>query len=311
VIPREPSALLEAARAGSVAALARLISYVEGDEFRETTAALVYERPAPYVIGITGAPGVGKSTLTDQLVVSALEHYPKAAVLCVDPSSTSSGGALLGDRIRMQRHAESPHVYIRSLATRGALGGLSMAAPDAIRVLGAVGYDLVVVETVGVGQVEIDIEKFADTVVVVVSPGWGDEIQVAKAGILEIADIFVINKADRDGATAAQRDLEELVASTEREQWTPPVLLTSAVSGEGVNGLMLDIERHKQELLPAARNATLMWRAATQLTNALEFQRAREARAAETTAAYGQALASLIANSIDPYRAAREVLSSL
>ena len=312
VVPREPAALLAEAHDGAVAALARLISYVEGEQYREETAALVYRTPAPYVIGVTGSPGVGKSTLTDRLIDAALASAnQRVAVLCVDPSSTSSGGALLGDRVRMQRHAGTTNLYIRSLATRGAHGGLSLCVPDAIRVLGAVGFDLVIIETVGVGQIEIDIEKFADTVLVLVSPGWGDALQVAKAGILEIADIFVVNKSDRDGATSAHHDLDELVQATARTQWVPPVLDTTATTGEGVAALWEAIGRHREERSPAARNATKMWRAATQLRGAIERQRDREAQTAQASAAYGFALAALVADEIDPYQAAREVLSSL
>ncbi|OYV64363.1 MAG: methylmalonyl Co-A mutase-associated GTPase MeaB, partial [Actinobacteria bacterium 21-64-8] len=187
------------AREGSRTALARLLTYVEsGGEHLRDSVALAYTAPAPFVVGITGPPGAGKSTLTDRLITTLLGGeiasvaLDQIGVLCVDPSSPFSGGAILGDRIRMQEHATNERVFIRSMATRGHLGGLSLAVPDALRVLGATGFAFVLVETVGVGQMEVEIASAADTTVVVTNPGWGDSMQANKAGLLEVADVFVI-----------------------------------------------------------------------------------------------------------------------
>ncbi|HET9633662.1 MAG TPA: methylmalonyl Co-A mutase-associated GTPase MeaB, partial [Terrabacter sp.] len=197
-------ALVESARAGSPRAVARLISLVEDghESLREVMAALTPHSGNAYVIGLTGSPGVGKSTTTTALVGAFRERRLRVGVLAVDPSSPFSGGALLGDRVRMQDHALDPEVYIRSMASRGHLGGLSFTTPQAIRVLDAAGCDVVLVETVGVGQSEVEVAGLADTSVVLLAPGMGDGIQAAKAGILEIGDVFVVNKADRDGADA-------------------------------------------------------------------------------------------------------------
>ena len=199
---------------GSRVALARLLTMVErGGADSEAVAALSYRAPIPYTVGLTGAPGAGKSTLTDRLITTVRTGWPavaggeaapldQVAVLAIDPSSPFTGGAILGDRVRMQEHATDPTVFIRSMATRGHLGGLSLAVPDAIRTLGAAGMPVVLVETVGVGQMEVDVARATDTTVVVMNPGWGDSMQANKAGLLEIADIFVINKADRPGVTS-------------------------------------------------------------------------------------------------------------
>ena len=235
---KEPAELVTQARAGSRTALARLISYVEsGGPTQRATASLAYRAPSPYVVGITGAPGSGKSTLTDRLIAAVLEAgsfngadpFDQVAVLCVDPSSPFSGGAILGDRIRMQDHATNEHVFIRSMATRGHLGGLSLAVPDAVRVLGAATFALALVETVGVGQLEVEIASAADTTVVVVNPGWGDAMQANKAGLLEVADIFVINKADRAGLAETRRDLEQMLDLGGHHEWRPKVLETVGV----------------------------------------------------------------------------------
>src|SRR4051812_26240341 len=189
-----------------------------------------------WVIGLTGSPGVGKSTSTSVLVTSFRHAGKRVGVLAVDPSSPFSGGALLGDRVRMQEHALDEGVYIRSMATRGQLGGLARATPQALRVLDAAGCDVVLVETVGVGQAEVEIASLADTTVVLVAPGMGDAIQAAKAGILEIADVFVVNKADRDGADQAARDLRNMLSLAERrgaDEWQPPIVKTIASRGEG------------------------------------------------------------------------------
>ncbi len=205
--------LVEQARQGRPRAVARLISLVEGasPELREVMAALAPLTGNAYVVGLTGSPGVGKSTTTSALVTAYRKTGKRVGVLAVDPSSPFSGGALLGDRVRMSEHASDPGVYIRSMATRGHLGGLAWAAPQAIRVLDAAGCDVVLVETVGVGQSEVEIASQADTSVVLLAPGMGDGIQAAKAGILEIGDVYVVNKADRDGADATARELNHML----------------------------------------------------------------------------------------------------
>jgi LAO/AO transport system kinase len=196
-------------------------------------------------IGITGAPGAGKSTLTDQLVGQLRATGGEVGVLAVDPTSPFSGGAILGDRVRMQSHTNDPGVFIRSMATRGHLGGLALAAPQAIRVLDAIGKAWIVIETVGVGQVEVEIAGYADTTVVVVNPGWGDAVQTAKAGLLEIADVFVVNKADRPGAAETVADLQGMLDLSTRHTWQPQIVRTVATTGEGVDELFEAIAAHK------------------------------------------------------------------
>jgi LAO/AO transport system kinase len=198
------------------------------------------------VIGLTGAPGVGKSTVTAALVAAYRDRGLRVAVLAVDPTSPFTGGALLGDRVRMQEHATDPGVFIRSMATRGHLGGLSQAAPLAVRVLDAAGFALVLVETVGVGQAEVEIASLADTTIVLVAPGMGDAIQAAKAGILEVGDIFVVNKADKTGAQEAVRDLRTMIAMAGHRAgaWKPPIVSTVAVKGEGIGELAEKLDAH-------------------------------------------------------------------
>jgi LAO/AO transport system kinase len=200
--------LADGVLAGDPRAVARAISMVEdgAEGLEELSAALFGRTGHAYTLGLTGAPGVGKSTLAAELVTAGRERGLRVAVLAIDPTSPFTGGALLGDRLRMQAHATDPGVFIRSMATRGHLGGMALAAPEAVRILDASGTELVIVETVGVGQAEVDVAAATDTTLVVVSPGWGDAIQVAKAGVLEIADVFVVNKADREGAEAAARE---------------------------------------------------------------------------------------------------------
>jgi LAO/AO transport system kinase len=244
--PSDPAALLALAQDGDRVALARLVSLVErGGAPGLAVARLAYRAPVPYTMGLTGAPGAGKSTLTDRLITLVRSGWPDPApepiaqvgVLAVDPTSPFSGGAILGDRVRMQQHALDPTVFIRSMATRGHLGGLALAVPDAVRVLGAAGLPVVIVETVGVGQMEIEVASSADTTMVVVTPGWGDSMQANKAGLLEIADIFVINKADRPGAREARRDLEQMLDLSSLGAWRPPIVDTVASSGEGLAAL--------------------------------------------------------------------------
>ena len=211
-------------------------------------AALAPHAGNAYVIGLTGSPGVGKSTTTTALVGAFRERGLRVGVLAVDPSSPFSGGALLGDRIRMQDHALDPEVYIRSMASRGHLGGLSFTTPQAIRVLDAAGCDVVLVETVGVGQSEVEIAGLADTSVVLLAPGMGDGIQAAKAGILEIGDVFLVNKADRDGADATVRDLRHMISLGDRTEpglWRPPVVKTVASQKAGIDEVMEALGKHR------------------------------------------------------------------
>ena len=239
--------LVARAREGQPRAVARLISFVEDSSplLREVTAALAPYAGRAHVIGLTGAPGVGKSTSTSAIVTRLRARDLRVGVLAVDPSSPFSGGALLGDRVRMQEHATDPQVFIRSMASRGHLGGLSWATPQAVRVLDAAGCDVVLVETVGVGQSEVEVAGAADTTVVLLAPGMGDGVQAAKAGILEIGDLFVVNKADRDGAESTLRELRHMLtlgagprSGPASDPWTPPVLKTVAAKGEGAEDVV-------------------------------------------------------------------------
>jgi LAO/AO transport system kinase len=241
--------LLQSARSGDRAALARLLSIVErgGPQARETGRLAYPLGGSAYTVGITGSPGAGKSTLTSALIGHLRSQQLEVAVLAVDPSSPFTGGAILGDRVRMQDHATDPGVFIRSMATRGHLGGLSLATPEAIRLLDAIGRHWVLIETVGVGQVEIEIAGKADTTVVVVNPGWGDAVQANKAGIMEIADVFVINKADRKGVEETRRDIEMMLELTDlaHDAWRPPIVATVANDSSGVPELWEQINAHR------------------------------------------------------------------
>lgn len=247
----DPSELLERARSGDRAALARLLSLVErgGEAARAVGRATHPLGGQAYTVGLTGAPGAGKSTLTSALVGRIRADDLAVAVLAIDPSSPFSGGAILGDRVRMQDHTGDDRVYIRSMATRGHLGGLSLATLEAVRALDATGWPWVLIETVGVGQVEVEVASAADTTVVVVNPGWGDAVQANKAGLLEIADVFVINKADRPGVAETRRDLERMLDLTDRPGWRPPVVATQAPVGEGVDELWEAIGAHRDHLV--------------------------------------------------------------
>ncbi|MFG3599282.1 methylmalonyl Co-A mutase-associated GTPase MeaB [Micromonospora chersina] len=313
---RDVPLLVERARAGDPRAVARLITLVEsGDEVLPQVAAAL----APYaghaqVVGLTGSPGVGKSTTTNELVRALRARGHRVGVLAIDPSSPFTGGAILGDRVRMQDHATDPGVYIRSMSSRGHLGGLSAATPQAVRVLEGAGCDVVLVETVGVGQAEVEVASLADTTLVLLAPGMGDAIQAVKAGILEIADVFVVNKADRDGADATVRDIQGMIALGERGpgEWRPQVVRSIAARGEGIDDIAAAIDKHRD------------W-----LERHGELRRRREARAAAEIEAIalgtlrdrigslrdGTQLPTLAAKvaegAIDPYAAAGELLAQL
>jgi LAO/AO transport system kinase len=324
--------LVAGAREGRPRAVARLISLIEnaasGPQHREGPGSPVatlrrvmaeLAKPGPdgrrpyaaRVIGLTGSPGVGKSTTTGMLVGELRKRGDRVGVLAVDPSSPFTGGALLGDRVRMQDHATDPGVFIRSMATRGHLGGLAWATPQALRVLDAAGCDVILIETVGVGQAEVDIAGLADTTVVLLAPGMGDGVQAAKAGILEIADVFVVNKADRDGAQATMRELRNMIALG-APAWKPPIVPTVAVRGEGAAELVTALGGHLAHLEESG-----------------ELHRRRRARARDEIEAIALgALRSRIADvhghhrldalatrvldgSADPYTAADDLLAAL
>ncbi|MFE0698913.1 methylmalonyl Co-A mutase-associated GTPase MeaB [Streptomyces sp. NPDC058872] len=309
--------LVALAREGRPRAVARLISLVEGasPQLREVMAALAPLTGGAYVVGLTGSPGVGKSTSTSALVSAYRRAGKRVGVLAVDPSSPFSGGALLGDRVRMSEHASDPGVYIRSMATRGHLGGLAWSAPQAIRVLDAAGCEVILVETVGVGQSEVEIASQADTSVVLLAPGMGDGIQAAKAGILEIGDVYVVNKADRDGADATARELNHMLGLGEARapgDWRPPIVKTVAARGEGVDEVVEALEKHRAWM---EEHGVLA-----------ERRRARAAREVETIAVTAlrerigdlhgdrrlDALAErIVAGDLDPYAASDELVMSL
>jgi LAO/AO transport system kinase len=310
-MPAETDALVERALAGDRVATAKLLSLVEqgGDGARAVVSRLHPHTGRAWSVGMTGAPGAGKSTLTDELVMCMRDEDLDVGVLAVDPSSPFSGGAILGDRVRMQRHSTDPGVFIRSMASRGHLGGLALATPQAVRVLDAVGKDWVIVETVGVGQVEVEIASQADTTIVVVNPGWGDEVQAAKAGLLEIADIFVVNKADRTGADATVSDLAGMLELGSRRTWRPPIVRTIATTGDGVAELWDAIVAHRAFLesdgaVTARRRARLV-----EEIRGLVAERLLEQAGAISEGANFEALVdSVVARTSDPYTAVDALL---
>jgi LAO/AO transport system kinase len=316
-LPRtyDPEVLVEGALAGERAAVARLISMVEqgGDAAHAAIARLYPHTGSAYTVGITGAPGAGKSTLTDKLIARIRKEGVDVGVLAIDPSSPFSGGAILGDRVRMQDHATDPGVFIRSMATRGHLGGLSLATPQAVRVLDAAGKPWVLIETVGVGQVEIEVAGAADTTMVVVNPGWGDAVQAAKAGLLEIADLFVVNKADRDGAAETVRDLEfmlDLSMPPKGEtHWRPPIVKTVASRGEGLDELWEAVGSHRTFLESDGRLAARRTKRIRDELRAIVVERLYE-RAGEVCGAerFDELAVAVEAREVDPYTAAESLL---
>ena len=304
--------LVARAREGDPAAVARLITLVEDASpvLREVMSALREHAGRAHVLGITGAPGVGKSTSTNALVAAMRRAGRRVGVLAIDPSSPFSGGALLGDRVRMGDHALDREVYIRSMGARGHLGGLAWSTPQAVRVLDAAGCDVVIVETVGVGQSEVEVAGLADTTLVLLAPGMGDGIQAAKAGILEIGDVYAVNKADRDGADRTRRELRTMLTMAERREgaWRPPVLKTVASTGEGIDELLGELDQHAAWLDESGELARRRTARARREVEAIALATLRE-RWGQAGGADLDTLAGRVASGdLDPYSAADELV---
>jgi LAO/AO transport system ATPase len=312
--------LVERAREGDARSVARLISLVEDASplLRDVAAALAPHTGGARVLGLTGPPGVGKSTTTTALVRAFRQAGQRVGVLAVDPSSPFSGGALLGDRVRMQDHAGDSGVYIRSMASRGHLGGLAWATPQALRVLDAAGCDVVLVETVGVGQSELEVASLADTTLVLLAPGMGDGIQAAKAGILEVADVFVVNKADRDGADQTVRDLRAMLSlggrHTEPGAWRPPIVKTVAArdADNGIDDVVTRITEHADWLASSGAGHRRRVERAAREVEAIAVAGLRERMGdVHGSAALGSLAEQVVAGETDPYRAADELVAQL
>jgi GTPase len=321
--PVDVAELVRQARDGRPRAVARLVSLVEdaSPALREVAAALAPLTGHARVVGITGAPGVGKSTTTSAVVRAVRARGDRVAVLAVDPSSPFTGGALLGDRIRMQDHALDAGVFIRSMATRGRLGGLAWATPHAVRVLDGAGFDVVLVETVGVGQSEVEVAGLADVTVVLLAPGMGDGVQAAKAGILEVGDVFVVNKADRDGAQSTVRDLRNMISlglggqrrtPGERAPWRPPVLTTVAATGQGIDDLLDAIDRYERWAADSGAGRGRRLHRAEREIEAIALTALRERMGGLTDGhRLGELAAAVVDGTTDPYRAADDLLEAL
>ena len=298
--------LLEDARGDRPAATGRLLSLLEdGGEAARSVARIAFPLGGrAHTVGITGPPGAGKSTLTGRLIAALHGRAERVAVLAVDPSSPLSGGAILGDRVRME-HVRDGSVFIRSMASRGHHGGLALAAPAAVHLLDAAGFDWILVETVGVGQGELEVCAVADTTVLVVNPGWGDEVQAAKAGILEVADVFVVNKADRPGADQVQLELEAMLATGPATPWTPPVVRSVATSADGCADVLAAIDRHRAWLREEADLASLRAARHWDEVAAAVFQAMRDRAVASLTSAAAARIRSEVgARALDPLTAA-------
>jgi LAO/AO transport system kinase len=310
----DPDALVARAVDGDRAAIAKLISLVEsgGDGARRAIALLHPHTGAAWSVGITGAPGAGKSTLTDKLVARVRADGHDVGVLAIDPTSPFSGGAILGDRVRMQEHSTDPGVFIRSMATRGHLGGLAVATPQAVRVLDAAGKPWIIVETVGVGQVEVEIAGQADSTVVVVNPGWGDAVQAAKAGLLEVADIFVVNKADRPGGDETVRDLQGMLEMAGERDWQVPIVRTVATTGEGIDDLWRVVGEHRAFL---ERTGEVERRRSSRVRDEVRSIVAERLLVRASKLCRGDAFDALVDDVVarrrDPYAAADDVLEDV
>jgi LAO/AO transport system kinase len=312
----DPVELFDAARHGDRGALARLLSYVErGGEISRRVGRLAYPHSGQaYTVGLTGAPGAGKSTLTSAIIGHLRSLDLEVAVLAIDPSSPFTGGAILGDRVRMQDHATDPGVFIRSMATRGHLGGLALATPEAVRLLDAVGRRWVLVETVGVGQVEVEVAGKADTTVVVVNPGWGDSVQANKAGLMEIADVFVINKADRNGVDETRRDLEQMLELSDlpHDAWRPPIVPAVATRGEGIGEIWDAVLAHREYAETSGQLADRRSFRASEELREIVTERLRErARQICTGDRWDELTGQVVDQSVDPWTAADEMLDGV
>lgn len=304
--------------AGDVRTVARLIRDIDDriPEVRETLKDLYSHTGKAYVIGITGAPGVGKSTLVDQMISHIRKTDKTVGVLAVDPTSPFSGGAILGDRVRMQRHSMDPGVFIRSLATRGHFGGLTQSTRSAIDVLDAMGKDYIIVETVGVGQDEVDVVKTAHTTVIVVIPGMGDDIQALKAGILETGDIFLINKADREGTDKTVSDLRLMIEMDQRKyeggKWKPPILKIESLFDKGVAEFLEEVEKHRRYLLERTDGLKLRKnksKAKEELGEMVRNRLIEEVLGKLTeTGEFDRAVQAIVEGKTDPYSACDELV---
>jgi LAO/AO transport system kinase len=313
---RDPTALVEAARSGDRSALARALSLVEqgGEPAREVGRLAHPHSGQAYTVGVTGAPGGGKSTLVNAVVTVVRAAGDPVAVLAIDPSSPFTGGAILGDRVRMSEHALDGDVFIRSMASRGHLGGLALATPQAVRLLDASGVPWVLLETVGVGQVEVEVAGAADTTLVVVNPGWGDAVQASKAGLLEVADVFVVNKADREGAADTRRDLEGMLDLGDRpsDAWRPPVVEAVATTGTGVDAVWAAVLDHKAHLEATGELARRRERRLVEELRSIVARRLEE-RARQLLGEEGleQLQGDVVGRTLDPWAAADQVLAAV
>jgi LAO/AO transport system kinase len=315
-----PTELFATAQEGDRASMARLLSLIErgGEGAREVGRLSAPMAGTAYTVGLTGAPGSGKSTLTSALIAHLRSLGDEVAVLAVDPSSPFTGGAILGDRVRMQDHATDPGVFIRSMATRGHLGGLSLATPEAIRLLDALGHRWILVETVGVGQVEVEVAGKADTTVVVVNPGWGDSVQANKAGLMEVADVFVINKADRKGVQETRRDLEQMLelsaetAEAPDEGWNVPIVATVASTGDGVPELWEAIVRHRDHAVACGLlERRRRFRLGEELREIIAQRLEQRAKDICTGDRWDKLTQAVLSRDVDPWSAADDMLDAV
>lgn len=315
--PHNSDALADRVLEGDVRAAARLISMAENEplQIRHPIRRLFPHTGKTQIVGVTGAPGVGKSTLVDQLVELLRARGQSVGVIAVDPTSPFTGGAILADRLRMQRHGTDTGVFIRSMATRGRLGGLARATSDSITVMEAMGKEVVIVETVGVGQDEVEVAKYAYTTIVMLIPGAGDDVQAMKAGVMEIGDCFVINKADREGADMAVKQVQSVLALKEfgEEEWRPPVIRTVAITGDGVDELLEILDQHYKHFVATGELERFhLAKCRTDFLAVLEETLSRYVLdEILSDGALDQLVASIASRKIDPYTAADEILAQL